>query len=106
MNADARAGNSRAEALQAQCPVCKAPALIASSAYGFREELLFLLGALNYRCRNCEVRHAHLFGWTIRLSDPTEDNTPYLVAAAIVSGLLACIAVALWMLRRAHRWPF
>ena len=90
------------------CAVCHAPAVVPSGVYGLREQLLFLLGATFHRCRNCEARHAHLGRWTVRLADPhkTVDKTPYLVAAAIVIGLMACIGVALWTLRRTHRWPF
>lgn len=71
-----------------------------------REQVLFVLGGSLYRCQNCEIRHARLHKWTISLGDPREDNMPYVVAAAIFGGLVACVAVAIWTLRHAHRWPF
>lgn len=107
MSADVTSPSKREQGTLRQCPACHAPAVITSGVYGVWEDILFVLGASLYRCQNCELRYAHLRHWTISLRDPrNDDKTPYVVAIAIVGGLMACFAVALWTLRRAHRWPF
>lgn len=106
MRAETKPRSIRTAAALRKCPHCRADALLTSSVYGLREQILFLLGASHYRCRRCQARHARLGSVTIRLGDPTKDKTTYVAAAAIVGGLITCLAVVLWALRRAHRWPF
>jgi hypothetical protein len=89
-----------------ECPKCGAGSLVTSSLYGVREQVLFVLGAFVYRCHSCDARYAQLGRWTLPLGDPTKDRTHYWIAAAIASGLLVVVAIALWALRRNHRWPF
>lgn len=98
--------NSHPEAAIRKCPHCRAEALLSSGVYGLREQILFLLGASHFRCRKCQTRHAQLGSLAIRLSDPRKDKTSYAPVVAIVSGLIAYLAIVLCELRRAHRWPF
>ena len=89
-----------------ECPRCGCASVFTSNLYGVHEEILFVLGASIYRCHGCDARYAQLGRWTLNLGDSTVDRTPYWVAAAITSGVLMLVAIALWALRRNHRWPF
>ncbi|HEV2199374.1 MAG TPA: hypothetical protein VGR73_06115 [Bryobacteraceae bacterium] len=106
MGSETRGRSAKSAVTLHECPKCGAEALLASGLYGVREQVLFVLGASVYRCHSCEARCAHLSRWTLSLGDPTEDHAPYWVAAAITGGALAVAAIALWALRRNHRWPF
>lgn len=89
-----------------ECRRCGSESLFTSNFYGVHEEVLFVLGASVYRCHNCDARYAQLGAWTLNLGDSTVDRTPYWVATAITGGVLMLVAIALWALRRNHRWPF
>jgi len=106
MRSETRGRSAKRAVTLHDCPKCGAEALLASSLYSVREQILFVLGASVYRCHSCDARYAQLSRWTLSLGDPTEDHTPYWVMAAIAGGLLAVAGIALWALRRNHRWPF
>jgi len=71
-----------------------------------RENVLFLLGASIVRCSSCEIRQAAWNSFRMQLNTDETDSAFVVVFASLVCGLLLCLAIALWTLRRAHRWPF
>jgi hypothetical protein len=89
-----------------RCPKCSLGLLQRASARGQKENMLFLLGAGIIRCSSCEIRQAVWKGFRMPLSTDETDNAYLLTFASVGGGLLFCLAIALLMLRRAHRWPF
>jgi hypothetical protein len=80
--------------------------LVRSSIRGARENVLFVLGAAMYRCELCEMRYAYFRKLAFPLRRNTDDATAKIIAFALSGGVLVCFAIALWTLRRFHRWPF
>jgi len=88
------------------CPKCGRKSLHLSAESGFKEEFLSVVGATFYRCQRCETRYTKLKHFWIRQRKPSEAKSHKLVFAAIAAGFLCCLAVALYVQRVAHRWPF
>jgi LSD1 subclass zinc finger protein len=89
-----------------QCPKCNLGTMQRANVRGHRENLLFLVGASILRCSSCEIRRAAWSNFRIPLNSDETDNTYVIVFATVSCGILICTAIALFMLRRAHRWPF
>ncbi|MEQ1948545.1 MAG: hypothetical protein ABL995_15245 [Bryobacteraceae bacterium] len=70
------------------------------------ENLVFLAGASVFRCSSCQVRQAEWANLRWQLGTDETDQSFLWVFAALGSGIIFCLAIALLMLRRAHRWPF
>jgi hypothetical protein len=77
-----------------------------SAEKGLKEEFLSVVGAAFYRCQRCETRYAKIKRILLRLRKPSEAKSQKLVFAAIAFGSLCCLAIALYVQRVAHRWPF
>ena len=64
------------------------------------------------RCQNCQARFALFRRFTLPLGkmnqagEVLKTTNLWMVAAAIFGGVVACLIVALEILRRFHRWPF
>jgi hypothetical protein len=85
--------------------------MVRSRAHGWREDLAFMLGSDIFRCGYCGARY--LFFYRFKITSPRYSYTPttstdsfMIVWLAIVTGLLSCIGLAFWTLRKFHRWPF
>jgi predicted membrane-bound spermidine synthase len=92
--------------MQRRCAKCNSDLLVTSKRRGLREELLFVLGSDLRRCSACDARHAYLGNLTFSLPKAAVDNPNlHLVMFAIVFGIIVCIAIAIWTLKRFHRWP-
>jgi DNA-directed RNA polymerase subunit RPC12/RpoP len=90
----------------ATCPKCRAKSLLASRVRDMREDLLYLVGASMYRCRKCEARFARVRDRMLPLDGLRRDKTHYWAIAAIAGGFITVFAIALYVLRVTHRWPF
>jgi DNA-directed RNA polymerase subunit RPC12/RpoP len=88
------------------CPSCGAKSLNLSKEKGLKEEFLSVVGGDFYRCMRCEARYTNIFRRFIRIQKPSESRSHRLVFAAIAVGFLCCLAIALYVQRIAHRWPF
>jgi hypothetical protein len=88
-----------------RCAKCSLGFTQRANVRSTRENLLFVLGASILRCSNCETRLAAWKGRRLYLN-ANGDNTFLIVSLAMFGGLFFCAAIALWALRRAHRWPF
>ena len=88
------------------CLQCASP-LTPSIARGPRENVAFVLGTDIRRCLSCEARFL-CFGRFVIPSRPRSADDPSLVIVwlAIAAGIAVCLGIALWTLRRFHRWPF
>jgi hypothetical protein len=95
-----------------RCSRCKSK-MERSRVRGARETLAFILGGDIRRCVSCGAR----FLCFRRFRIPAPAHTGYatnnsdesafaIVWVAIFAGVLACLGIALWTLRRFHRWPF
>ena len=102
------ANKSSGETHAGPCHRCGFGAPHRSTSRGWFEQLLFVLGASIARCPQCNARQALLRTLTIPLhsKDSELDLGLRLLPYAFVAGVLTCIAIALWTLRRFHRWPF
>jgi hypothetical protein len=94
-----------------QCPVCHLEFVPTAHARGRLEDICFVLGGELWRCLNCEARQVFLWGFAlpVRKTNPAEAYdgiSTGLVIFAIVGGILTCLMIALYTLRRFHRWPF
>jgi hypothetical protein len=98
----------KANAVREQrCPNCDFNVLATSGPHALIEHCLFMVGGSVVRCCRCEARYAWFRGRPIRLKvKEAKDSTPLIVGFAIVSGMLVCLLIAAWVLRRFHRWPF
>jgi hypothetical protein len=69
--------------------------------------MAFVLGSEIRRCLTCEARFI-CFGQFIFPSRPqrADESSLTVVWLSIVAGIAACVGIALWTLRRFHRWPF
>jgi len=68
-----------------------------------------MLGSDILRCGHCGARY--LFFYKFRIVSPsnypaTSTDSFMIVWLAIFAGLLSCIGLAFWTLRKFHRWPF
>jgi hypothetical protein len=94
------------------CPACDSDALLNSRSRGALEDLYSVLGGGLYRCQNCQARFALFRRFTLPLGrtnqagEVIKTTNLWLVPAAIFGGIVACLMVALAILRRFHRWPF
>jgi hypothetical protein len=52
------------------------------------------------------MRYAYFRKLAFPLRRNTDDATAKIIAFALSGGVLVCFAIALWTLRRFHRWPF
>ena len=89
-----------------RCSQCNLGTMLRANVRSRRESALFMLGASILRCSHCDIRQAALGNFRLRMNVNETDNTFVIVFASLVCGLLVCTAIALWTLRRAHRWPF
>jgi hypothetical protein len=89
-----------------RCPKCSLGTMQRANVRSRRESVLFMLGASILRCSSCEIRQAALKNFRLQMNVDDTDNTFVVVFASLVCGLLVCTAIAIWTLRRAHRWPF
>ena len=89
-----------------RCSKCTLGFMQRANVRTARENLLFLLGASILRCSSCEVRQAAWNSFRMQLNSDETDNTYIIVFTTVMFGIVACAAIALFMLRRAHRWPF
>jgi membrane associated rhomboid family serine protease len=87
--------------------------MVRSRARGSFEDLAFVLGTEIFRCAACESRFIGLLGFNFASPgfgpDAGKDSSgrAFKVAwFAIIGGFLTCVAIALWTLRKFHRWPF
>jgi hypothetical protein len=83
--------------------------MVRARAHGWREDLAFMLGSDIFRCGYCGARY--LFFHKFKIASPnhyptTSTENFMIVWLAIFTGLLSCLALAFWTLRRFHRWPF
>jgi len=93
--------------MERHCPKCNSPFTFPSSRRGLLEDLCFVLGGEIRRCHSCDVRHAYLGALVLEAAKTQGDNRGMqIVTAAIVGGTIACLVIAVWLLRRFHRWPF
>jgi hypothetical protein len=90
-----------------RCAKCNSDLLVTSKRRGLREEILFVLGSDLRRCSACDARQAYLGNLTFSLPKVAVEATPnlHLVMFAIVFGIIVCIGIAIWTLKRFHRWP-
>ena len=92
-----------------RCPRCQSQ-MARSRARGLREDLAYILGSDIVRCASCEGRYLCF----LRFNIPTPSYNGHsdggdsfrIVWFAIFGGILFCLGLALWTLRRFHRWPF
>jgi hypothetical protein len=92
-----------------RCPTCHSDLILKSRSQGTLQDLYVVLGGELCRCRNCEARHAFVGPFVLRLgqSYPVKDTTNFWwVGVAIFLGIAVCLAVAVLILRRFHRFPF
>ena len=75
-----------------------------SKPHGVREEFLEVVGVSFYRCHKCHARYSRI--GTHLGEQSMKDRTSTLVVFALSSGLLICTALALYIQKMAHRWPF
>lgn len=90
-----------------QCPQCSSAVLARSRPRGAFENLLYLWGGEILRCLGCSSRRAVFTRFDVPLK-PTEDESAdhgIWVFLAIGAGVLFCIALGVWTLRRFNRWP-
>jgi hypothetical protein len=84
--------------------------MVRSRARGAREDLAFMLGSDILRCTSCGRRFLCFLRFSFQSIAPSGyGNTSQgfmVVWFAILAGLLFCMGIALWTLRRFHRWPF
>ena len=87
--------------------------MLRSRARGSFEDMAFLLGTEIFRCAVCECRFIGFLGLTL-VSPGFDPDAPKdsgggafkFAWFAIFGGFLSCLAIALWTLRKFHRWPF
>ena len=99
----------RGSATNRRCPRCHAR-LVHSRTRSAREDVALVLGSDIVRCVTCSRR----FVCFLRFSIPTSNYDGYsntgdgftVVWFAILAGLLFCVTLAFFTLRRFHRWPF
>jgi uncharacterized protein (DUF983 family) len=89
-----------------RCPKCSLGLMQRANIRSKREGVLFLLGASILRCSSCEIRQAAWKNFRMQMNADETDSTFVVVFASLACGLLICVAIALWTLRHAHRWPF
>ncbi len=82
------------------CPRCQSTRVQRSHRRGSVDRLLFTLGAEIRRCRECRFRHASFGSSAILLGDPQAAVKRWTTAAALLSGLVVCIVLVLWVMRR------
>ena len=99
LNPDSRAG---------RCRRCGCGELHRSNSRGWFEQVLFVLGASLARCPRCSARQASIGHAILPLhSKEYELELGFrLMPYAFAAGFLGCLAIAVWTLRRFHRWPF
>jgi len=94
------------------CPACDSDALLNSRSRGTLEDLYTVLGGDLCRCQNCEARFALFPRFTLPLGKTNQageiikPTNVWLATAAIFGGIVACLLIALEVLRYFHRWPF
>lgn len=92
-----------------RCPACQSDLILNSRSQGILQDLYVVLDGDLCRCQSCEARHAFVGPFVLWLAQsyPLNDDTNFwLVAVAIFLGIAVCLAVALLILRRFHRFPF
>ena len=92
-----------------RCPACHSDLILNSRSQGTLQDLYVVLGGDLCRCQSCEARHAFVGPFVLRLrqSYPVNEAANFwLVGVAIFLGSAVCLAVALVILRRFHRFPF
>jgi len=99
------AKSTQLQELSKSCGRCGFDLLVASKPRGTREEFLDLLGIRYYRCHKCEARYARVGSRNIN-RQPRKERTHVWALLAISVGLLSCTALALYIQKLAHRWPF
>ena len=68
---------------------------------------LMSMGSEIRRCPFCEIRFICFRQFTIPTQPKSGNGTSLVVAwLSIFGGVLVCVGIALWTLRRFHRWPF
>ena len=91
--------------LSEPCLRCGFDFLMPSKPRGMREEFLDVLGIQFYRCHKCEARYKRVGNRTVG-GQPREERAHVWALLAIGMGLLSCTALALYIQKLAHRWPF
>jgi hypothetical protein len=84
--------------------------MVYSRSRSAREDLASVLGGDIVRCAICEGRFVSFLQFNI----PTSNYDGYantgngfgVVWFTIFTGLLSCLGIAFWTLRKFHRWPF
>ena len=69
-----------------------------------------MFGSDILRCASCGGRFLSFLRFSIPASTDRGTPTPgdgfMIVWFAIFAGILSCLGIAFWTLRRFHRWPF
>ncbi len=100
-----RAKSAHLPELLEPCLRCGFDFLMPSKPRGTHEEFLDVMGIQYYRCHKCEARYAKVGGRTLG-GKPRKERTHVWALLAISGGLLCCTALALYLQKLAHRWPF
>jgi len=84
--------------------------MVYSRTRSAREDFVVILGGDIVRCAPCESRFVSFLRFNIPASNydgysNTGDGFA-VVWFAILGGSLSCLGLALWTLRKFHRWPF
>jgi hypothetical protein len=69
--------------------------------------MAFVLGSEIRRCLTCEARFICLGQFILPSRRKSADEISLAVVwLSILAGTAVCLGIALWTLRRFHRWPF
>ncbi len=95
------------EASDRRCPQCDSGVLVRATTRSGREALAVILGGEIRRCHFCDARFICFRQFSMQSQAKVADNASLaIVWLALFSGIVTCLVIALWTLRRFHRWPF
>ena len=91
--------------LSEACSKCGFDYLSPSKPKGLRDEFLEVIGVDFYRCHKCEARYVRVGRRTFS-TEAKKDRAHVRVLIPVAVGLVICAAIALYIQKITHHWPF